>query len=104
MATRFSAGLITGCLGAIVTNPLDLLKTRLQAQSSIAAAGYQHGYTGIVDGLCRMAAEEGIASMYKGVSASMLRLALGSAAQLSAYSWIKEQAVAMQVRTSHAQA
>lgn len=96
--TRFSAGLITGCLGAIVTNPLDLLKTRLQAQSHTStAAGHQHGYTGIIDGLCRMATEEGLASMYKGISASMLRLALGSAAQLSAYSWIKERALIMQV-------
>ena len=94
--TRFAAGLATGCCGAIVTNPLDLLKTRMQAQAggANAAVGHQHGYTGIGDGIQRMLIEEGFASAYKGVTASMMRLALGSAAQLTAYSWTKEQVLA----------
>jgi len=97
LSKRFATGLFTGCCGALVTNPLDLLKTRMQAQasaSSATAAGHQHGYTGLVDGLTRMVREEGVASVYKGVSASMLRLALGSAAQLSSYTAIKERVLA----------
>ena len=98
MHTRFAAGILTGCCGAMVTNPLDLLKTRMQAQASgeNAMVGHQHGYTGVFDGIRRMVTEEGVQGMYKGVSASMLRLALGSAAQLSTYSRIKEWALTTQ--------
>ena len=67
IAKRFAAGILTGCCGALVTNPLDLLKTRMQAQASgdNAAVGHQHGYAGVVDGVTRMLREEGIVAMYK---------------------------------------
>eukprot|EP00937_MAST-01D_sp_MAST-1D-sp2_P006121 g6121.t1 len=100
LPTKFAAGLITGCCGALTTNPLDLLKVRMQAEASgaNAAVGHQHGYKGILHGLSSMVGAEGYKGMYKGVSASMLRLALGSAAQLSAYSTLKEQVAAHRQR------
>jgi hypothetical protein len=102
-----AAGVTSGCTAALICNPLDLLKvrrtlcpsfeydvplktipyikTRMQAQASGANAsvGFQHGYSGVSNGLFRVAAEEGITGMYKGLPASMLRLALGSAGQVS---------------------
>lgn len=90
---RFAAGIITGCSGALVTNPLDLLKTRMQAGGA-SGAGHQHNYRGVLDGASRMLREEGVAGLYKGVGASMVRLSLGSAAQLSSYSYIKERSLA----------
>eukprot|EP00966_Prymnesium_polylepis_P285806 6602359-Prymnesium_polylepis.1 len=67
MHKRFAAGILTGCCGALVTNPLDLLKTRMQAQASgdNATVGHQHGYAGVVDGVTRMLREEGVVGMYK---------------------------------------
>ena len=92
---KLGAGLTVGCAGAMVTNPLDILKTRMQAQASgaNAAVGHQHGYTGVRDGMVRILREERVGGLYKGLSASMLRLALGSASQLSAYATLKDAAL-----------
>ena len=53
-----------------------------QASGANATVGFQHGYQGVSNGISRMTAEEGLMGMYKGLPASMLRLALGSAGQV----------------------
>eukprot|EP01065_Artemidia_motanka_P004238 TRINITY_DN12028_c0_g1_i1.p1 TRINITY_DN12028_c0_g1~~TRINITY_DN12028_c0_g1_i1.p1 ORF type:complete len:346 (+),score=93.07 TRINITY_DN12028_c0_g1_i1:128-1039(+) len=89
---RFVAGLCSGGTAAWVANPLDLLKVRMQAQAAgpNALVGYQHGYRGVVDGLTRVAKEEGVAGMWKGATASVARLASGSGSQLTVYTRQKE--------------
>jgi solute carrier family 25 protein 34/35 len=80
----------------MIANPLDILKVRLQAQASGANAtvGHQHGYNGVMHGAVKILEQEGVAGMYNGIFPSMLRLALGSASQLTAYTTLKENAMA----------
>jgi solute carrier family 25 protein 34/35 len=95
MYKKLAAGVTAGCTAAMIANPLDILKVRLQAQASGANAsvGHQHGYTGIAHGVSKILEKEGIVGLYNGIFPSMLRLALGSASQLTAYTTLKEHAM-----------
>lgn len=85
------AGSTSGVLAAIIGSPFFLIKVRLQTQasgSSIAATktvGYQHHYKGAISGLHEIWKSEGIRGLYRGVSAAMLRVGIGSGVQLSTY-------------------
>ena len=62
---------------SFVTNPLDLVKLRLQVQRGGVAAGGRGTampwgtYTGMVDGLRQIVAKEGAAGLFRGVGARM---------------------------------
>ena len=92
---KIAAGVTTGCTASLVSNPLDLLKTRMQAQAAgeNAAVGHQHSFNGAIDGFRTAVKEGGVLGLWKGLSPSMLRLALGSSAQLASYSHIKEKMI-----------
>ena len=96
---KIAAGVTTGSTAALICNPLDLMKTRMQAQASgkNATVGYQHKFAGVLDGFSTAVREDGVLGLWKGVSPSLLRLALGSSAQLASYSHIKEYALRNEV-------
>ena len=98
-AANSIAGAISGTIGAVVANPLYLLKTRLQAQAASAglAVGHQFGYDGALDGFRRILASEGVRGLYRGVSAAALRIALGSSLQLPLYETVKKSVAARDV-------
>ncbi|KAM4662554.1 solute carrier family 25 member 43 [Discoglossus pictus] len=61
------AGGLAGMVAAVVTYPTDVIKTRLIVQNS------QHPtYRGIVHALCSIYYQEGLRSLYRGVSLSVL--------------------------------
>ena len=93
---KIAAGITTGSTAALICNPLDIMKTRMQAQASgkNSAVGYQHSFSGVLNGFKRLLSQEGILGLWKGVSPSVLRLALGSSGQLASYTEIKEHALA----------
>lgn len=68
----FVAGGMSGVLAASVTQPLDVVKTRMQAQR---VARHARGkYTGIVSSLRLILAEEGGRGLFVGLAPSMLAL------------------------------
>lgn len=69
-----------GALASFITNPLDLVKLRLQVQRQstasasphqVAKNGKQLGYKHLLDGLMKVARYEGAAGMFQGVTARM---------------------------------
>ncbi len=83
------AGFAGGMVGAMVTSPLSLIKVRLQAAGS--QVGRQtYNYRGVIDGLRTVYRSEGMTGLYRGVWASMLRVAVGSAAQMASYKKSKQ--------------
>lgn len=89
------AGAISGALSAFVGSPFFLVKVRLQTQASgkTIAVGTQHGYNNLsfIGALKRIIEEEGIGGLYRGVTSGMLRVSVGSAAQLSSYDFIRRE-------------
>lgn len=70
--SQFNAlsGAIGGFTSGIVTCPLDVIKTKLQAQGGLAAAdksGHTRVYKGLVGTARVIWAEEGIRGMYRGL-------------------------------------
>ena len=85
--TMYVAGMLAGCVAYGLANPCYQMKTRLQAcagavgPSGVFESGAMKGqrppYRHMVDGMRRIAVEEGVLSgLYRGVGAIMLRGAL----------------------------
>ncbi|KAL2222125.1 putative calcium dependent mitochondrial carrier protein [Thermoascus aurantiacus ATCC 26904] len=73
--SNFSTGAIgafSGALSASVVYPLNVLRTRLQAQGTVL---HPHTYTGIVDVARRTIQKEGVYGLYKGITPTLLKVA-----------------------------
>jgi len=74
----FSAG-ISGAVASSVTQPLDMIKTRLQTQDILSkrdfgssSAVYKPKYTGFSSALATVVAEEGVLALYNGLLPRMM--------------------------------
>ena len=80
-----------GVMGAVSCNPFELVKTRLQsAASGKMAVGHQHGYTSVTLAILQIYKQEGIRGLYRGSFLSMGRSIVGSGANLSSFSIMRE--------------
>lgn len=66
---QFGAGALAGFVNTLVLSPLDVVKTRLQAQGS--GVLQNANYRGPIDALTAMLRQEGFQSYYRGLSASL---------------------------------
>ncbi|KAG5186102.1 folate transporter, partial [Tribonema minus] len=89
---HLTAGMAAGNALVLLTNPIWLVKTRMQLQQqqqqrSTAAAG-RRPYTGLSDAVATIVREEGALALYKGVVPALLLSGQG-ALQFAAYEWLK---------------
>ncbi|KAK9900878.1 mitochondrial carrier [Cystobasidium minutum MCA 4210] len=89
VVVNLSSGAASGIVGAILGNPLFLVKARIQAYSPSHPVGAQHAYKGGFDALTSIFRAEGVKGLWRGVDAAMLRTAMGSSVQLPAYNLAK---------------
>lgn len=75
---QFGAGALAGLVNTLILSPLDVVKTRLQAQQLSTSASISSStatrvlrYSGPLHALRLMLREEGIRSYYRGLSASL---------------------------------
>lgn len=74
------------------------VKTHLQAQANeTIAVGHQHPHKSMSHGLYAIYSKHGITGLWKGVSGAIPRVTIGSAAQLSSFSTIKEEIIKTKV-------
>jgi len=86
-----AGGAISGASGAFIASPFYLIKTQLQSQANLSVAvGFQHNYTGFLSALKHLYTTTGFIGLWRGVSASVMRTGIGSAAQLSTFSNCRE--------------
>jgi len=78
------AGGTVGAISVIVNNPVDVVKSRIQAQGSTGDLKY----TGTVQAFLRIMKEEGFKTFFKGVEARVLRVGLGQAITFATYEQI----------------
>ncbi|XP_072349310.1 solute carrier family 25 member 35 [Scyliorhinus torazame] len=85
------SGALAGVAGAFLASPIYLVKTHLQAQStSVIAVGHQYQHQGMLDALMSIYRRHGITGLWRGASAAVPRVIVGSAAQLSTFSATKQ--------------
>ncbi|KAL4659905.1 solute carrier family 25 member 35-like [Arapaima gigas] len=97
-ARSTAAGAMAGVVGAFVGSPIYLVKTHLQSQSaSSIAVGHQYKHQGMLHALVAIHREHGILGLWRGSSAAIPRVSIGSAAQLTTFSASKELVSDLQV-------
>jgi solute carrier family 25 citrate transporter 1 len=72
-----TAGFLAGVAGPIATGPFDVVKTRLMAQEHIP--GVEAKYRGMFDAIRKIAAEEGVFALWKGLLPRLMRIPPGQA-------------------------
>jgi len=85
---RGLAGALSGSLSSFICSPTDLLKVRMQADSTGA-----RGYRGVGDALRKISASEGLLALWTGAVPTAQRAALVAAAELAGYETCKEALV-----------
>lgn len=94
MAVNIATGGITGAIGAAVSSPAYLVKTRMQSYATGSAAttvGGQSNYLSLYQGLRTIYTQEGgIRALFRGAGSAVIRTFAGSVIQLPLYNWTKE--------------
>lgn len=91
--TSLMAGAASGAIGAILGNPLFMVKARIQAFSPALPVGAQHYYKHSWDALSTIFRQQGWRGLVRGVDAAVLRTSMGSSVQLPTYNWTKNQLI-----------
>lgn len=86
---RCLASLIAGGLGSFFGNPADLALIRLQTDSTLPP-DQRRNYKNVVDAFTRIAREEGITALWKGVGPTMVRAMSLNLGMLGPYDQAKE--------------
>ncbi|KAH3755918.1 phosphoadenosine-5'-phosphosulfate (PAPS) transporter, mitochondrial [Pelomyxa schiedti] len=92
---KFIVGACSGVISTVLTHPLDVARTRITLQ--VGRSSSADKYKGIMGTLSTMVAEEGIRSLFTGVTASIVNVAPFNAINFAAYELVKE-AVESRVR------
>jgi solute carrier family 25 citrate transporter 1 len=82
-------GGLSGGMGPLANNPLDVVKTRLQKQ--VVVPGKQPKYTGLVQACSIIAKEEGVLALWKGITPRLLRIMPGQAITFMTYEAVSTQ-------------
>ncbi|KAF2708249.1 mitochondrial carrier [Pleomassaria siparia CBS 279.74] len=80
---------VSGFLGGIAGNPGDIINVRMQHDSALPME-QRRNYKSALDGLVRMAREEGIGSLWRGVWPNSSRAVLMTVGQLATYDGFKK--------------
>ncbi|BBN11863.1 hypothetical protein MPTK1_5g15390 [Marchantia polymorpha subsp. ruderalis] len=85
------AGVSNMC-GAAATNPINVVKVRMQLDGALAKQGVAHErvYPGFFKGIMRIGKEEGVQGLWRGTGAALLREASYSSIRMGAYEPFKK--------------
>lgn len=85
-AVRILAGITTGAAAVLFAQPTDVVKVRMQAQSTSG----QRRYTGCADAYKKIATQEGVKGLWKGLLPNVARNAVVNVAEIVCYDAIKD--------------
>ena len=83
----FAAGFLCGATAAIIVNPIEVMKVRMQAFGGLT--GHQHQHKTLLSACRSLVRDEGFQGFYRGVGMSTIRGILGPGTQISVYHRIR---------------
>lgn len=81
-------GGLSGGVGPLLNNPLDVVKTRLQKQRTLE--GHTPKYTGVLQAIPVIVREEGPAALWKGITPRLMRIMPGQAITFMTYEFVSK--------------
>ena len=87
---KLLVGGVAGAIGSFIGNPCEVAMVRLSADSK-APVEDRRGYKNAIDTLVRITREEGVSALFAGVTPTVLRAILLSAATIGVYGETKER-------------
>ncbi|KAJ7547436.1 hypothetical protein O6H91_08G085800 [Diphasiastrum complanatum] len=87
--TMFVLAGISNMCAAAITNPVNVVKVRMQLDGALFSPQNQN-YPGLIRGIIRVAKEENVLSLWKGTGAALLREASYSSIRMGAYEPLKK--------------
>ena len=82
---HFISAMLAGVVAALVTSPVDLVKSRIMAQPIDAATGRGALYSSAIDCAAKVARAEGPLALYKGFNSQWLRIGPHTTISLMAF-------------------
>ncbi|XP_053137424.1 solute carrier family 25 member 34 [Hemicordylus capensis] len=83
----FVLGAAACCMACVFTNPLEVVKTRLQLQGELLARGtYPRHYRGVLQALVAVSRADGLRGLQKGLAAGLLYQGLMNGVRFCAFS------------------
>ncbi|XP_058457029.1 solute carrier family 25 member 35-like [Malaya genurostris] len=84
-------GGFAGVISATVSCPVYVVKTQLQAVSSGSyTAKFQHRHSGTIAAFVNMYRQSGVRGLYRGYTANLARVAIGSSTQMASFTTCKD--------------
>lgn len=84
----FALGALACCAACVFTNPLEVVKTRLQLQGELRARGsYQRHYRGVLQALWVVGRTDGLRGLQKGLSVGLMYQGVMNGVRLGSYSY-----------------
>ncbi|XP_068450650.1 solute carrier family 25 member 34 isoform X1 [Clinocottus analis] len=84
----FALGALACCAACVFTNPLEVVKTRLQLQGELRARGsYQRHYRGALHALWVVGRKDGLRGLQKGLSVGLMYQSVMNGVRLGSYSY-----------------
>eukprot|EP00758_Cryptobia_borreli_P006872 Tbor_TRINITY_DN5215_c0_g2::TRINITY_DN5215_c0_g2_i1::g.16831::m.16831/K15117/SLC25A34_35, OAC1; solute carrier family 25, member 34/35 len=86
----FAEGAVASAVATVISNPFEVIKIRIQLQGELMRKGeYIPKYKGVMSGIVKIAKEEGITALQKGLSAAVAHQVVLNGVRFGAYSKIK---------------
>jgi hypothetical protein len=86
--SRLGCAVVAGATAGFLANPADVVLIRMQADASLPAS-QRRGYRNAIDGMTRIVQEEGLRTLWRGVSPCMFRAVLVTSSQITTYGTTK---------------
>lgn len=84
----FALGALACCAACVFTNPLEVVKTRLQLQGELRTRGsYQRHYRGVLQALWVVGRTDGVKGLQKGLSVALVYQGVMNGVRLGTYSY-----------------
>ncbi|KAL3116766.1 hypothetical protein niasHT_004267 [Heterodera trifolii] len=92
-ALKALLGMSAGGIASVVGNPMDLALVRMTADGRLPPA-QRRNYSSVLNALVRVTREEGVLTLWRGCTPTVIRAMVVNAAQLATYSQAKQQLLA----------
>lgn len=89
---KMGIGMFSGGVGSIIGTPADISLIRMSTDSRLPEA-QRRNYKNVFNAISRIVKEEGVLTLWRGATPTVLRAMILNAAQLSSYTEAKEQLI-----------